>query len=280
MNFAAEETILTRITDATCRALHTAEIYLPADVKHCLMQAYEREQVPVARETLKHILKNIELAEEKQAPLCQDTGIPIFYVTLPDGFAFTERMREAIMTGVKKATEQVPLRPNLVDPLTRENTQDNTGLHMPPIHLRPGKDFVITVLPKGAGSENVSSIKMFLPSQKDDIHQFVTETALHAGGRPCPPIVVGVGIGGTFDECAALSKEALLEPIDTMTPEEKVMCDEINTLGIGPMGLGGGATCLAVKIKTAGCHTAGLPVAVNIQCWACRRATEVIPCTD
>ena len=276
MNLAAEETILTKITDATCRAIQTAEIYLPEDVKNRLKHAYECEQVPVAREILTHILHNIKLAEEMQAPLCQDTGIPVLYLTLPDGFACTKNMRDAILAGVIKATEKVPLRPNLVDPETRHNTNNNIGIDMPPIHILPGKTCTITVLPKGAGSENASRIKMFLPTEKDGIKQFVTETVLLAGGRPCPPIVVGVGIGGTFDTCATLAKEALLEPINTMTAQEKAMCDEINSLGIGPMGLGGTTTCLAVKIKKAGCHTASLPVAVNIQCWACRRATEEI----
>ena len=276
MNFAAEETILTQMIDATCRAVKASEIYLPKDVKYRLEQAYEREQVPVAREILGHILLNITLAEEKQAPMCQDTGIPVIYLTIPDGFAFTKNMREAILAGIIKATEQVPLRPNLVDPQTRENTNNNVGIDMPPIHILPGETCTITVLPKGAGSENASRIKMFLPTEKDGIQQFVTETVLLAGGRPCPPIVVGVGIGGTFDTCAALAKEALLEPIDSMTAQEEAMYNEINSLGIGPMGLGGTTTCLAVKIKTAGCHTASLPVAVNIQCWACRRATEEI----
>ena len=276
MNLAAEETILREMTDATCRAIRTAEIYLPGDVKHLLEQAHEREQISVAREILGHILQNIKLAEEKQAPICQDTGIPVLYVTIPDGFAFTKNMRSAIMTGIIKATEIVPLRPNLVDPETRHNTNNNVGIDMPPIHILPGEKCTITVLPKGAGSENASRIKMFLPTEKEGINRFVTETVLLAGGRPCPPIVVGVGIGGTFDTCAALAKEALLEPIDSMTPQEEAMCNEINNLGIGPMGLGGTTTCLAVKIKTAGCHTASLPVAVNIQCWACRRATEEV----
>jgi len=129
------------------------------------------------------------------------------------------------------------------------------------------------VLPKGAGAENVSRIAMLLPSQKDEIGKFVVETMLLAEGKPCPPVVLGVGIGGTFDGCAALAKEALLLPIDEMTAFEQQLCDAVNTLGIGPMGLGGDTTALAVKVKTAACHTASLPVAVNVQCWADRRAT-------
>jgi fumarate hydratase subunit alpha len=144
---------------------------------------------------------------------------------------------------------------------------------MPAIHVRPGDRFTVTVLPKGAGAENVSRVVMLLPSQKDKIEEVVLETMLIAEGRPCPPVVLGVGIGGTFDSVTALAKEALLQPIDQMTPFEQQLCDAVNRLGIGPMGLGGSTTALAVKVKTAACHTASLPVAVNVQCWANRHAT-------
>ena len=144
---------------------------------------------------------------------------------------------------------------------------------MPAVHVRPGEKFTVTVLPKGAGAENVSRVVMLLPSQTDKIREVVVETMLIAGGRPCPPVVLGVGIGGTFDGVTALAKEALLQPIDQMTEFEQQLCDAVNTLGIGPMGLGGSTTALAVKVKTAACHTASLPVAVNVQCWANRHAT-------
>ncbi|MDD1724948.1 MAG: fumarate hydratase, partial [Methanospirillum sp.] len=146
-------------------------------------------------------------------------------------------------------------------------------LDMPPVHVSKGSRFAITALPKGAGSENVSAIRMMNPSDKGSIPRFIVETMLNAGGRPCPPVILGVGIGGTFDTSASLAKEALLLPVDKMTPYEQEICDAVNALGIGPMGLGGETTCLAVKIQYAGCHTASLPVAVNIQCWAARRAT-------
>lgn len=124
----------------------------------------------------------------------------------------------------------------------------------------------------------MSRIVMMLPTERGQIPKFIAETVLMAGGKPCPPVILGVGIGGTFDGAAALAKEALLDPIDTMTPYEKEILDAVNSLGIGPMGLGGRTTALAVKVKTAGCHTASLPVAVNVQCWACRRATVEVPC--
>jgi len=144
---------------------------------------------------------------------------------------------------------------------------------MPAVHVRPGERFTVTALPKGAGAENMSRQAMLLPTGKDRIPEFVAETMLIAGGRPCPPVVPGVGIGSTFDGSAALAKEALLLPIDAMDPFEQELCDAVNALGIGPMGLGGKTTALAVKVKTAACHTASLPVAVNVQCWAARRAT-------
>jgi len=134
----------------------------------------------------------------------------------------------------------------------------------------------MTVLPKGAGSENVSRIGMLLPTRIADIERFVAETVSLAGGRPCPPVILGVGIGSTFDGVAALAKEALLLSIGSMDPFEQELCDAVNTLGIGPMGLGGDTTALAVKVKRAACHTASLPVAVNVQCWACRRSTKAV----
>jgi fumarate hydratase subunit alpha len=205
--------------------------------------------------------------------MCQDTGVPVIYLTIPPEIPFTESLYGAVAEGVRRATKEVPLRPNVVDPLTRHNSGDNTGAGMPAIHVRPGAKFTVTVLPKGAGAENMSRVAMLLPSQKDQIEKFVVETVYLAGSRPCPPVIIGVGIGGTFDGAAALAKEALLEPVDTMTDFEQQLLCAVNRLGIGVMGLGGDHTALAVKVKTAGCHTASLPVAVNIQCWANRHVT-------
>ncbi|NLV27749.1 MAG: fumarate hydratase [Methanomicrobiales archaeon] len=273
MSVLSDPDVLQRISDATCTAVRDAEIFLPGDVKDRLKHALEVESSPVAKQELANILENICLAEERSAPLCQDTGIPVIYVTIPSSVAWSGEMEEAVYEGIRTATREIPLRPNLVDPLNRENTQTNTGLSMPPVHVKAGDRFTITVLPKGAGSENVSDIRMMNPSEKGLIPKFIVETMLTAGGRPCPPVILGVGIGGTFDIAASLAKEALLEPVDAMSPCEQEICDQVNRLGIGPMGLGGDTTCLAVKVKTAGCHTASLPVAVNIQCWAARRAT-------
>jgi fumarate hydratase subunit alpha len=261
------------LSAATCRAFRVAETTLPPDIVRALRSAAKREASAVARNELSNILENIALAERLTLPICQDTGVPVIYLAVPPHVSFSSDLLLAVSEGVRRATREVPLRPNVVSPLERKNYGDNTGPGMPSVHIVPGDRLSVTVLPKGAGAENMSRLAMLLPTEKDTIPRFVAETMLIAGGRPCPPVVLGVGIGGTFDGCAALAKEALLLPVDTMDPFEQELCDAVNTLGIGPMGLGGDTTALAVKVRTAACHTASLPVAVNVQCWAARRAT-------
>ena len=263
----------TAVSAATYRAFREAEIRLPPDVVAALGAAANRETHPLAKRELENILENIRLAEQQGVPICQDTGVPVVYLTVPPDIPVSRELLTAIADGVRIATREIPLRSNVVSPLDRINSGDNCGEGMPAIHIRPGDRFLITVLPKGAGAENMSRSVMLLPTERDRIPGFVAETMLIAGGRPCPPVILGVGIGGTFDGAAALAKEALLEPISSMTSYELELCDAVNTLGIGPMGLGGRTTALAVKVKTAACHTASLPVAVNVQCWAARRAT-------
>jgi fumarate hydratase subunit alpha len=262
------------VASATYSAFLEAETSIPADVRRALARARDREQSATARTQFENIEENIRYAEEHGLPVCQDTGVPVVYLTIPPTVPFTRDLLDAVAEGVRRATREIPLRPNVVDPLTRENSRDNTGAGMPAVHVTPGDDLTVTVLPKGAGAENCSRVRMLLPSETGEIARFVAETVLVAGGRPCPPVVLGVGIGSTFDGAAALAKEALLLPIDEMTPYEQEICDAVNALGIGPMGLGGTTTALAVKVKTGACHTASLPVAVNVQCWACRRATR------
>jgi fumarate hydratase subunit alpha len=261
------------LASATLEAYRNAVIRLPPDVLAVIKRAAAAETNEVARGEFANILANIETAEQLGVPMCQDTGVPVVYLTIPDTVPLTQELYDAVAEGIRRATEAIPLRPNVVDPLTRHNSGNNTGAGMPAIHVRPGDRLTVTVLPKGAGAENVSRVVMLLPSQKEKIPDVVTGTMLIAGGRPCPPVILGVGIGGTFDLAAALAKEALLEPVDTMTAFEQQLCDAVNRLGIGPMGLGGDMTALAVKVKTAACHTASLPVAVNVQCWANRHAT-------
>jgi fumarate hydratase subunit alpha len=273
MKKQARDPLNEALADATFEAYKSAVIRLPQDVVRVIRKSALAETSPVARGEFANILKNIVTAEQLGVPLCQDTGVPVVYLTLPPGTTFSQHLYDAVADGVRRATQEVPLRPNVVDPLTRHNTNDNTGAGMPAVHIRPGKKLTVTVLPKGAGAENMSRIAMLLPSEKDQIEKFVVETVYLAGSRPCPPVIIGVGIGGTFDGTAALAKEALLEPVDKMTEYEQQLLCAVNKLGIGPMGLGGDFTALAVKVKTAGCHTASLPVAVNIQCWANRHAT-------
>ncbi len=267
------EPLRSALADASFRAYREAVIRLPPDVTRVIERAAVAETNPVARGEFANILVNVKEAERLGVPICQDTGVPVVYLTIPPDVPLTQALYNAVAEGVRRATDEVPLRPNVVHPITRKNTGDNTGLGMPAVHVKPGDKFTVTVLPKGAGAENMSRIAMLLPSQKDKIASFIVETILIAGGKPCPPVIVGVGIGGTFDSAAALAKKALLLPVDTMDEDEGRICCAINKLGIGPMGLGGDTTALAVKIKTAGCHTASLPVAVNVQCWANRHAT-------
>ena len=276
MNKPVNDLLHKALADATFAAYKSAVIRLPPDVLRIIEKAADAETNAVARGEFANILKNIEVAEQLGVPMCQDTGVPVIYLTLPPDVPLTQKLFDAVAEGVRRATKEVPLRPNVVDPLNRHNTGDNTGTGIPAVHVQPGKIFTVTVLPKGAGAENMSRIAMLLPSQKEEIAKFVVETVYLAGSRPCPPLIIGVGIGGTFDGAAALAKEALLEPVDTMTEYEEELLCAVNRLGIGPMGLGGDFTALAVKVKTAGCHTASLPVAVNIQCWANRHATVVV----
>lgn len=270
----SRETFIRSLVDL----LRKAETELSDDVVNAIRKAEAREENPVAKSQLQAILKNIGIAEKHGVPMCQDTGILIFFVELGSEFRPEFDLESAIREAAALATVEVPLRPNAVDPLTRKNSGDNTGNGIPDINwkLVPGKQLKITVAPKGAGSENMSALRMLNPTEVGSIRSFVLETVINAGGMPCPPLTLGVGIGGSFDKAARLAKEALLEPLDSpMSEFEKEILEAVNTLGIGCMGLGGSTTALAVHVKTAHCHTASLPVALNIQCWANRHASIV-----
>ncbi len=260
--------------------IRKAEIELPDDVVNALRKAESIEENQVAKSQLQAILKNIEIAKNHAVPMCQDTGIMIFFAELGTEFQPGFDLEAAVRDAVVLATREIPLRPpNAVDPLNRNNSGNNTGSGIPDIHwkLVPGKQLKITVSPKGAGSENMSALRMFNPTEAGSIKNFVLETVINAGGMPCPPLTLGIGIGGSFDKAARLAKEALLEPLDApMNELEQEVLEAVNALGIGCMGgLGGSTTALAVHIKTAHCHTASLPVAINIQCWANRHASIV-----
>jgi len=271
------------IKDATIELLRKTVTRMPADVVNELKSALKNETDDVPRMQLKAILDNLELAEKTTTPLCQDTGVTIFYVNLPR--CLNVDVEKAIVEGVRTATKEVPLRPNAVHPLTRKNPGDNVGRKMPYVNFKVwDKDYLeITVMTKGAGSENMSQLAMLTPSQGvKGVKEFILNVVLKAGSNPCPPTILGVGIGGSSDIAMKLSKEALLRPIDKPNedPEiaamEKDLKEALNMLGIGVMGLGGKTTVLGVNIEYAFCHTASLPVAVNVQCWAARRGTVQI----
>ncbi|MGZ7116680.1 MAG: fumarate hydratase [Methanobacterium sp.] len=271
------------IEDTIFKLFKEAVIKLPEDVKIALKDAYKYEDHELACLNLKAILDNIEAAQKMGVPMCQDTGLPIVFVKL--GRVEVENLMEGIKNGVAKATKEVPLRPNVVNPITRQNTGNNTGNLMPQVDIELIHDEILslTAFPKGIGSENNNALKMALPGEGiEGIKKFVMDTVINAGGKPCPPIIVGVGIGGSSDLAMKLAKKALLNKIGKRNPDktlahlEKEILEGINQTGIGPMGLGGKTTALDVKILTADTHTAGLPIGVCIQCWAARQATAVL----
>ncbi len=275
------------VEEEVCRLFKEAVIKLPDDVKKALKDAYNIEDDETALLNLKAILDNIEAAEDMGIPLCQDTGLPIIFVKY--GNVEVENHHNGIingiLNGVKKATEEIPLRPNVVDPLTRKNTGNNIGRFIPQIDVELVEtDYLeITIFPKGFGSENNNALKMALPGEGEEgIKDFVLETVIAAGGKPCPPTVVGVGIGGSSDMALKLAKKALLREIGVNHSEERIakmekeILKKINSTGIGPMGMGGKTTSLDVKIEYADTHTAGLPIGVCIQCWAARSATCIL----
>jgi len=265
------------IEETVVRLLREAECRLPPDVRRALENALSQETEEVPRSQLLVILDNVRKAAERSVPMCQDTGVPVFFVR----GRYDVRIEEAIRRAVYRATEEIPLRPNTVDPVSRGNSGDNLGPGMPPVHFEPTDEdhLDIAVLPKGAGSENWSALKMLNPSEGvDGIRRFVIDCVVGAGSRPCPPTVVGVGVGGTADMAIALSKKALLRPLGSSNPDpelreiEGALHQQLNSLGLGPMGLGGRTTVLGVLMEKANCHTASLPVAVSLNCWAARKA--------
>lgn len=255
-----------------------ATVYLPDDVSDALKKAFEKEK-GVAKQLLRQIVENQKVAAEDKIPLCQDTGIAVIFVEWGSEVIYDEGDPvDAFNEGVRLAVKEGYLRASVVDDpiFERKNTGDNTPciVHF---DIVKGDKVKIALAPKGAGSENMSALKMLKPAQGlQGVKDFVIETVKNAGGNPCPPIIVGVGIGGDFEKSAILAKKALLRKIGSLNINplyaelEKQLLDEINSLGIGAMGVGGVVTALAVHIEYAPCHIASLPVAVNIQCHAAR----------
>lgn len=262
-------------------AIRELECNLPRDVEEKLLKAREVEE-GLSKMVIEAILENVKYARENKIPMCQDTGILEFFITSREGFC---EIKNLIIEGIKKATREVPLRKNTVNPFTRENQEENLGRFHPIIHFENcdrEKNIRIDILAKGAGSENVSHLIMLDPVHGiEGIKKAVIQAVKNAGRKPCPPIVVGVGVGGTIERAAYFAKKALLRPLDLENPDpnlrllEEELLEEINKLKIGPMGFGGKTTALGVLIEWGHCHTASLPVAVSIQCWALRRKTIV-----
>lgn len=272
------------ITEVVARLCMEANFYLGKDVTESFENALEMEISLTGKEILKQLLMNAEIAAENNVPMCQDTGVAVIFLELGQDVQVTGGgLYDAVNEGVKKGYTEGFLRKSLVEhPLLRKNTGDNTPAV---IHTKivPGDSLKITVAPKGGGSENMSAIKMLKPAEGEEgIKKFVIETVKAAGPNPCPPIIVGVGIGGTFEKCALLAKEALLRKLDTPSPIpdiaslEKELKSAINSLGIGPQGLGGRTTALAVHVEIYPCHIASLPVAVNINCHSARHKEAIL----
>ncbi|NFL76299.1 fumarate hydratase [Clostridium sporogenes] len=261
-----------------------ANYYLPKDVSDKIVQCREEETWNISREVLQTIEENIHIAKEENIPLCQDTGMACIFIEIgQDVHIIGGSLQDSINEGIAEGYKEGYLRKSVVsDPIERINTGDNTPAVIY-YNIVEGDKIKITVAPKGFGSENMSKIAMLKPADGlEGIKNFILDVVKEAGPNPCPPIVVGVGIGGTFDKCAYLSKKALLRPIDSRNKNkfykdlEEELLEKINSLGIGPQGFGGKTTALAVNIETFPTHIAGLPVAVNVSCHVTRHKEEII----
>ena len=273
-----------KITDTVKRLCIQANVILPEDVKNCIIKRKSEENWASAREILDRIEENFELAAAENVPICQDTGVACVFLEIGQEVHIAGGdITQAVNEGVRQGYAEGYLRKSVVrDPLDRVNTGDNTPA-MIYYDIVPGDKIKITVVPKGFGSENMSQIKMLRPSDGiEGVKAFVLKAVEEAGPNPCPPIIVGVGIGGTFDKAALLAKKALLRETGTPSADplyaklEEKLLEKINALGIGPQGFGGKTTALAVAVEHYPTHIAGLPVAVNINCHVARHKTEVI----
>ena len=274
-----------KIKDVVKQLFMDCNYYIGEDILCSLKKAQEKEQSPVGKSVLAQIIENDEIAAKEQIPLCQDTGMAILFVEYGDKVVVENgSFQDAVQQGVREAYDEGYLRKSVVsDPVfDRVNTKDNTPAI---IHttIVPGDKIKITAGGKGFGSENMSAVKMLTPSYGvEGVKQFILDTVRNAGPNPCTPIVVGVGIGGTFEKCAQLAKKATFRSIDTENPDpryaelEKELLESINKMGFGPAGLGGNTTALGVNIETSPTHIAGMPVAVNICCHAARHKSAEI----
>lgn len=268
------------ITDTVAALCIRANLELPADVRAALEKAQREEPWPLARTTLDLLHDNLDAACARNLPICQDTGMACVFVELGTGVHIDGNFEAAVHEGVRRGYTDGYLRKSIVaDPLRRGNTGDNTPAAIT-VHLVEGEGCRITVAPKGFGSENMSQIKMLKPADGvEGFKQFVLDTVRAAGSNPCPPVILGIGVGGSFDKVAYLAKKALLRPLDVPNPDpyyaalEAELLAAVNEIGIGPQGFGGRTTCLGLAIEQMPTHVAGLPAAVNVSCHVTRRAT-------
>jgi fumarate hydratase subunit alpha len=276
-SIAVREIHVDEIIDALQKLFIDANVNLPADMLVAFDNAIDKETSPAGKEVLRELIRNAEIAKEEKIPICQDTGLAVTFLEVgQDVHIYGGRLEDAVNEGVRRAYNKGYLRKSCCDPFSRSNTGDNTPaiLHT---KIVPGEHVKITVLPKGGGSENYGEVRMLTPSQgREGVKSFVLEMVRKGGPNPCPPIIVGVGIGGNFETSALLSKEALMVPLGTRNDDPSVaafeteLMAEINATGIGPEGYGGAITALDVHVRVMPCHIASLPVAVNIQCHAHR----------
>ena len=278
------EICVSAITDVVERLCIEANTHLPGDVKCAIENCYGQEDSPFAKSVLDKIIENYRIADSENVPICQDTGMACVFLEIGQDVHFVGGdLREAVDEGVRRGYAKGYLRKSVVaDPIRRGNTGDNTPA-MLYTEIVPGENVKITVGPKGFGSENMSAIRMFKPSAGlQGIKDFILETVEAAGPNPCPPVVIGVGIGGTFDKAALLAKKALMRPLDTHNPDpfyaelETEMLQKVNALGIGPQGFGGKTTAIGLNIEVLPTHIAGMPCAININCHVTRHKTEVL----
>ena len=260
-----------------------ANCHLPSDIKEAITGCRACEPFPIAQTILDKIEENFVIADTDNVPICQDTGLACVFLEIGQDVHIAGNLREAVDEGVRQGYTEGYLRKSCVrDPLDRVNTGDNTPAVLY-TELVPGDQITVTVAPKGFGSENMSQIKMLKPSDGlQGVKDFILKVVEEAGPNPCPPIVVGVGLGGTFDKAAYLAKKALMRPVDVRNDNpfyaelEKEMLEKVNALGIGPQGFGGKTTALAVNMETLPTHIAGLPCAVNINCHVTRHKTVIL----
>lgn len=271
------------IVEAVSRLSCEANYYLNEDILRAIEKGIAEEESPVGREILQQIRENARIAAANKMPICQDTGVAVVFVEIGNQISIKGDLEQAINKGISKGYKEGYLRKSIVDnPIFRNNTGDNTPAVIY-TEMVKGDNLKIIVAPKGGGSENMSRINMLKPADgRDGIIDFVCNTVSEAGANPCPPLVVGVGIGGTFEKAALLSKKALLRKLDDRHPDpqmarlEEELLSEINKLGIGPQGLGGTTTALGVNIEVFPCHIASLPVAVNLNCHVSRHRQIVL----